>query len=399
MSTFPLRFHGVRTAAIILTLLSTRLTNAAEGVKDAPLVSEIRVPDNGIQPQAMVDSGGTIHLIYFRGEPAAGDLFYVNKPTNLARFSKPIRINSQPKSAVAIGTIRGGQLALGKGGRVHVAWNGSGAALPKPPSGGSPLLYARSNDSGTAFEPQRNLMTKTSALDGGGTVAADAKGNVYVAWHARTDDSVEGEMGRRLWVARSEDDGATFTPEAPTLARETGACGCCGTRGLADASGRVFVLYRAATHGTDRDLYLVTSDDQGKRWAGSSLQPWRTSTCPMSSASLTETKTGVLAAWEGEGQVAFTRIKPGSDAPGTPISPPGKRGNRKHPSVTGNAKGETILVWAEDTGWQRGGSLAWQVFDRDGQPTSDRGRIKGGIPTWSLPTVVATPDGRFTIIH
>jgi hypothetical protein len=38
------------------------------------------------------------------------------------------------------------------------------------------MLYSRSNDSGTAFEPERNLMTRTFGLDGGGIIAADSTG-------------------------------------------------------------------------------------------------------------------------------------------------------------------------------------------------------------------------------
>jgi hypothetical protein len=40
--------------------------------------------------------------------------------------SSPIRsVNGQEGSAIATGTIRGGHIALGKNGRVHVGWNGS----------------------------------------------------------------------------------------------------------------------------------------------------------------------------------------------------------------------------------------------------------------------------------
>ena len=46
------------------------------------------------------------------------------------------------------------------------------------------MLYSRLNDPGTAFEPQRNLLHETGGLDGGGTLAADGAGNVWVAWHA-----------------------------------------------------------------------------------------------------------------------------------------------------------------------------------------------------------------------
>src|SRR5438034_5229778 len=167
---------------------------------DSPSVTVLKAPDHGIQPQAVMDAKGVLRLLYFKGEAGNGDLFYVRREPGKHGFSEPLRVNSQPQSAIAIGTIRGGQIALGKNGRVHVAWNGSGKALPNGPDHSSPMLYARMNDAGTAFEPQRNLMQFTSVLDGGGSVAADDAGNVYVAWHGRTPDAIRGETGRPGWA-------------------------------------------------------------------------------------------------------------------------------------------------------------------------------------------------------
>src|SRR5262249_49543596 len=91
-------------------------------------VNVVKTPGGGIQPQAVVDARGVLHLVYFKGEAEAGDLFYVRREQGKTEFSAPIRANSQAGSAIATGTIRGGQLAIGKNGRVHVAWNGSGKA-------------------------------------------------------------------------------------------------------------------------------------------------------------------------------------------------------------------------------------------------------------------------------
>src|SRR5207248_622344 len=84
-------------------------------------VTLLPVPNGGIQPQAIADARGTLHLLYFKGDNAgAGDLFYVRRQAGKDSFSEPIRINSRPASACAVGSVRGGQIALGKEGRVHV---------------------------------------------------------------------------------------------------------------------------------------------------------------------------------------------------------------------------------------------------------------------------------------
>jgi hypothetical protein len=378
-------------------LLAPRLpARAVEG-----RVTLVRTPGEGIQPQAVRDAEGVVHLVYYHGDPARGDLFYTRTSgPGSVEFAPPVRVNSQPGSAVAMGTIRGGQIALGRQGRVHVAWNGSTSARPSNPIKGVPMLYARLEAGRTAFEPQRNLMQRTFGLDGGGSVAADHEGNVYVAWHGKAPDAPEGEAGRRLWVAHSTDDGATFAPEEAPFPRQTGACGCCGTRALVDARGTVYALYRAAQGqgGSERDMMLVWSRDRGAHFQGTSLAPWRIAACPMSSESLVETPSGVLAAWETQGKVAFARIDPESQTVAPPVAPPGG-GDRKHPALAVNARGETILVWAEGTGWQRGGTLAWRIFDPTGRPTREAGRVEGGIPVWSFAAVVARPDGGFTIYH
>src|SRR5216684_2791947 len=66
-----------------------------------------RAPNGGIQPQALNGSNGALHLIYYKGNAKAGDLYYVLRPAGAAAFSNPIQINSIRGSAIAIGTIRG----------------------------------------------------------------------------------------------------------------------------------------------------------------------------------------------------------------------------------------------------------------------------------------------------
>jgi len=61
-------------------------------------VKLVRVPDRGIQPQAAVDTTGTLHLIYLGDDPVAANVYYVSKSAGSERFSKHLHVNSQPGS-------------------------------------------------------------------------------------------------------------------------------------------------------------------------------------------------------------------------------------------------------------------------------------------------------------
>jgi hypothetical protein len=365
-------------------------------------ISVRRVPDGGIQPQIAVEPNGTIHMIYFLGDPRGGDLFYVRLTADGDAFSRPLRVNSQEASVIGVGTIRGGQIAVDGSGRVHIAWNGSNTALPpgpiNPEAGkpGNPMLYSRLNDQGNAFEPQRNLMQRTFGLDGGGTVAADAAGNVYVGWHGKGSGAATGEAGRQVWVAESHDSGKTFAAEVPAWNIATGACGCCGMAMFAARDGTLLALYRSATENVHRDIYLLASKDRGRNFQGSIVHPWEINACPMSSMSFAEGGGTTLAAWETGGQVFYGKIV-GSAIPKV-VAAPGEGKGRKHPRLAINSRGEIMLLWTEGTGWQRGGSLAWQFFDRNGNPIGSRGSASG-ISTWSFGAVASNPDGTFTVVY
>lgn len=364
------------------------------------LAAEVRVqraPAGALQPQAVMDAQGTLHLVYLQGEPKGCDVFYTRRAPGKTAFSPPMRVNSQAGSAVAVGTIRGAQVALGKGGRVHVVWNGSMHALPKPPTQSAPLLYTRIDDGGAAFEPQRNLISGTQHLDGGGTVAADATGNVYVLWHSAPPGNQAGEAGRAVFLVRSQDEGRTFAGERIVNPEPTGACACCGMRAFADAQGNLFALYRTAANALNRDMTLLVSRDQGTRFTSTTLHRWRLSQCPMSSEFMVEGRGSLLAAWETDGAVQYAALKLAELDKLTPIRP-STTAKGKHPVLAVNTAGETLLGWTEGTGWQRGGALVWQVFRPDGRPLGEPQR-REGIPVWGLAAAVAEPDGSFTILY
>jgi hypothetical protein len=119
----------------------------------------------------------------------------------------------------------------------------------------------------------------------------------------------------------------------------------------------------------------------------------------MSSAYLSEGGGSVVAAWEKAGQVYFEAVGREAGKAAASFAAPGESGNRKHPAVAANANGAVLLVWTEGTGWSKGGSLAWQLFDGGGKATSAEEGHASGVPVWGLPSAFADPQGNFTIVY
>ena len=369
----------------------------------APANVEIRrVPDRGIKPGVVTDADGALHMVWFSGEPAAGDAFYAVSKDGGATWTKALRVNSQPGSVLGASRARGPRLALGSGGRAHVLWLGSGKAEPagNPDTAAAaaghhhapaPLLYARMDDAGSAFEPQRKIFLHATGLDGDGSIAADKNGHVFAVAHAKEPGDT-GEVQRSVYVARSEDGGKTFAEEKSVLPEKTGVCACCALAVNVDAAGRPVILYRQALQTFERGMNMLTSADGGKIFQLAKLDEWKLAACPMSVPALLPMRTGLLGAWENNGQIFFGT--PGSGA--KPL--PGKGGTRKGPSLAVNARGETLIAWTENTSFAGGGDVVWQVFAADGQATDIAGRRKD-LPPHGWVAAASKADGGFVVLY
>ncbi|HWE04183.1 MAG TPA: sialidase family protein [Tepidisphaeraceae bacterium] len=379
----------IRISALILLALC-----AVSRAGEAPVVTTMRVPGGGVQPQAAVDDAGVVHLVYLSGDPSHSDIFYVQSK-DAATFSKPLRVNSQPGSAVAMGTIRGAHLALGRAGKVYVAWTGSMSAEPKAPGKLMPVLFARSIDGGASFEPQRNVIQTETGPAEGASVAADDAGSVYVAWHAPMAKG-EGEQSRRVLLARSRDDGKTFAAETP-VSGQAGTCGCCGLR-IAVADGSLLALYRTADQHINRNMTLLRVDPATLNPVPQTVGIMQSAVCVMSTSALSKTPAGELGAWEINGQIFWSSITAQPDRlSAMPV--PGPAGGRKHPALAANGAGQILVVWTQGTGWNKGGTIAWQIYEPSGTPSPNGAGRADKLPVWGAPAAFAKRDGSFVIVY
>lgn len=378
----------LRFALLSLLVLMARAYGAA-----APTARVMNLPDGGIQPDVAVGTGGHVYIAYLHGDPKACDVMVLRSNDGGKTFGAPMRANSVPGSAIAMGTVRGVQASVGKNDRLHLAWMGSDAARPRGPGGATPMLYTRTNDDG-AFEPERNIISEKTGLDGGGSVAADEQGNVFVAWHAPSAAGA-GEQNRRVWLAKSSDEGKTFAAEFPVSDVKLGACGCCGMR-IAATDGAVWGLYRTARQGIHRDINLLEFGPDGAM-AQRELAPWQIGACVMSTAAMARSENHILSAWEAPSGIQWAAVNPKTQHMTEPTPAPKGAGVQKHPAIAANDKGHVMVAWTEGTGWQKGGDVVAKVYNEAGVPLSDF--RADNLPAWDKPAVFATPDGSFTLVY
>lgn len=363
--------HWIVTVIILVMLLSSR-------VEAITKVDLIKTPNDGIQPRVKVDTSGQVHLIYYKGDQQAGDLFYSRKARN-GQFTAPIRVNSISNSAISMGTIRGAQLAIDPSGNIHVVWNGSWKT--KPESLGGPVMnYARLEANAKAFGPQRSISGKWS-VDGGGAIAADNQGNIFVFWHSVSKGA--GEKNRKVFVAISSDQGQHFDKEH-AISPPLGVCGCCAMQAEGDSEGNVYVVYRTATNNETRDINLLLSKNRGKTFESKILEKWPVNTCPMSSMSLFELSNRMLIGWETNKQVRFTTIAKGTVDTETIVSLGGMAMGGKHPVFAASSDEKVLIAWTEGTGWGKGGGVAWQEFSSLIRPVSMIDRLPEAVSVWSF---------------
>ena len=137
--------------------------------------------------------------------------------------------------------VRCAQLAVGRNGRVHVAWHGSKPLTAKR----VPMCNTRANANGTAFETQRSVSGNSEDLDGGTVCGGIPLADVAVAWHANGARLGEGNL--TVYLSRSSDnDGVPLLPHRQRRTHR-GRLRMLRHARAVRSTGALHVLYRAAT--------------------------------------------------------------------------------------------------------------------------------------------------------
>jgi len=344
---------SIQQAEFALALLSTvffspAAASAADGIGK---VTTVPVPGRGQPVVAKTDAAGTIHLLY---ESKDGPK-YARSTDGGQTFDLaiPVVVGGPQKAGLEYSAW---DMAVGKGGRIHVAM-GTNAWKLKLPEAEWGFYYASLDPASAAFAPVRNINRKPSE---GFSLAADNKGKVTACW-----------LSDKLYANVSHDNGESFAPFVE-LDTRFNPCNCCTTSAAYGEDGRLAVLYREETN-NERDMYLVLWDqDRGemsRKRVSSTL--WNVDACPMSYYTISRERDGFLAVWPTRGEIYFARL----DAKGGPSYPAeiktsGTSGMRTGMLALSAPDGNTLVAWKKDD------QIGWQLYGVGGRPVGKPGSAK-----------------------
>ena len=376
------RSRGFRRAVLILAGAALLAAGwLALDFLGRPGVEVARIPEGGRMPRAVIDPAGAVHVIYFEGVMSGGDLLHVSRAAGESGWTAPVRVNSERRSAVGMGPMDGGHVALDAAGRLHAVWFQTNPAR---------IFYARSAPGAAAFEPQRTLWQEDHRIEAAPSVAAGGDGGVYVFWHAGAGEDAD----RAVYLSASDDGGDTFGPARRVSKAGEGACGCCSMAALAGGDGAVHVSYRSARDNVRRDQRLLVSADAGRTFDDRPIDEWEIGACPVTTTTLSAAPGAVRVAWETDGRVFYAP----ADRLDAPVEPDGDiRFRRKNPVVAVNGRGHTLLAWGDGSGLRAGGRLHWRLFDAGGRPLGEQGNGTS-VPSGSAPWAVVKPDDSFLLL-
>ena len=189
--------------------------------------------------------------------------------------------------------------------------------------------------------------------------------------------------GARPWISRPAPAAAAARDRWPT------------------GTGNLYLMYRAATAGVERDMYLLIVRRTMALTSGRSRSALADRDLPDEQRIAGRGRLRPCSRPGRRTARSTSLASIANPAPSmAPISPPGRAGYSQAPGRGGKRLGR------DDPRLDRGHRLAERRRARlaglrslPASPNGERGLLDGGVPVWSLATVVARPDGGFVVIH
>jgi hypothetical protein len=364
----------IQQAALAIAVLSTVLfgppaANAGDEIEQQ--VTTVLTPSHGRPVVAKADAKGTIHLLFDSNEGPK----YAQSTDGGRTFEAAIPVAVTTKKQPGL-EYSAWDMALGQGGRVHVAL-GTNAWKLKLPQDEWGFYYANLDPGSAAFTPVRNINHKPSE---GFSLAADLKGRLTACW-----------LSDKLYANVSRDNGATFDPGIE-LDAHYNPCNCCTTSAAYGEDGRLAVLYREETD-DNRDMFLVLWDQVRGEVTRNRVgrTSWHVNACPMTYFTVAGVRGGYSAVWPTRGEIYFARLDGSGHAPQSPeIKTPGRSGMRTGMLALCAPNGNTLVAWKHED------KIGWQCYSAAGQARGVPGAVKS---SGNGVAGIVDKDGRFVLFR
>ncbi|MBT5925280.1 MAG: hypothetical protein HOH33_01530 [Verrucomicrobia bacterium] len=355
-----------------------------------PLVHLEKIPFDGRRAKVINDSVGNAHMVFNR----MGNMFYSKRLADESSFSEPIRVNSIERSPAI------GEIAIGSDGTIHVLYHGNIFFVREKIKGLERKVnardikytfYSRLKPGADQFEPQQEMSQGAWGFDGGCTITADGNGNVYAFFAGMKEQGKESD--RKVFLRVSSDAGESFG-DAQAIDLGLGVCMCCHLKSHTDDKGNLYLAYRVAPNGVDRDSFVLMSANQGQSFSSTPLDKWKLRACPGSAYSFASDGHQTFVSYRNQDDVF---CQPTNTT--KPIALPDSNLKRRAAVMTSNHKGLTLMTWTEGENFNKPHALAWQIYDSAGAPIGAGGRLDAAFQRWGLPAAFIDGEGEFVILH
>src|ERR1044072_1488730 len=258
------------------------------------------------EPAIASSPSGGVYVVWVNHQSSKADVMIARFGSNGQMENAPVRVNSQTGIATA---WRGDPptVAVAPDNTVFVGWT----AKVDSASGHATNVYlSSSRDNGRTFaEPVKVNDDIRPAVHGMHSLAIGKDGRIYVAWLDERNISPEPAMdmktkqqssghhmesNREVFIASSSDGGQSFSPNQRVA---TNVCPCCKTALAVGEDRRVYVSWRQVLPGDFRHIAVASSIDEGRTFSESKVvsdDQWMLAGCPVSGSSLALWEYGTL---------------------------------------------------------------------------------------------------------
>lgn len=265
-------FKSITTLLALLTLFacstSGKLHQESRGQTNPPSTTQVSSSDTfanvsweskprslgrGTGGQLWMWASEAINMIQAVPKDKGMDLIYRSSHNEGQSFGRVIPINTVAGEVSAHGE-NNPQLRMGPGIGIYTAWQGSGD-----------IKFARSMSFGHSFLPPVKVNDdEGKAHHSFFTMEAAPQGDIYIAWIDGRDKATEPPGQQSIYLARSTDQGATFSKNIKVAGN---ICPCCRPSLAIGKDGTLYMSWRHVAKGDRRVVVVASSKDHGQSWS------------------------------------------------------------------------------------------------------------------------------------